>query len=124
VLAIGLNFQLESTRNAPRLARDALQPLQDELGPELLTELRMVVSELVTNAVQFGPGRPISISLEIDNDRWVRGAVDDGGHAGVRMIEPNPLEGTGLGLQIVAALSRAWGVDPGSTRVWFELASA
>jgi signal transduction histidine kinase len=124
VIAIGLKFQLESTRDAPRLARSALQPLRDELGGELLTALRMVISELVTNAFQFGPGDPISISLEIDSDGSVRGAVADGGRSGVRRVEPDALKGTGLGLQIVDSLSRAWGVDPGSTRVWFELAPA
>jgi two-component sensor histidine kinase len=124
MIAIGLNFQLQSNAGAPRLARDALRPLHDELGPEILTALRMVISELVANAVHFGPGGPISISLEIDSDGSVRGAVDDGGRAGVRMVEPDPLQGTGFGLQIVAALTRAWGVDPDSTRVWFELETA
>jgi two-component sensor histidine kinase len=123
VLAIGLNFQLETAPNAPRLARDALDPLSDELGEELLTDLRLVLSELVTNSVKWGPGGLISIGLEIDDDARVRGFVDDGGRFGVKVVDADPIEATGLGLQIVSTLCREWGVTPNSTRVWFELAA-
>jgi two-component sensor histidine kinase len=123
VLAIALNFQLESAPNAPRLAREALKPLAGELGEELLTDLRLVVTELVANSVRWGPGGPIAIGLEIDHDRCVRGFVDDGGRFGVQLIDADPVEATGLGLQIVSALCRDWGVSPDSTRVWFEMAA-
>jgi anti-sigma regulatory factor (Ser/Thr protein kinase) len=83
MLALALNFQLDAATNAPRLARDALRPLAYELGEELLTELRLVISELVSNSVKWGPGGQISVALEIDDDRCVRGSVDDGGHFGV-----------------------------------------
>jgi anti-sigma regulatory factor (Ser/Thr protein kinase) len=123
MLAIGLNFQLETASNAPRLARDALAPLADELGDELITDLRLVVSELVANSVIWGPGGLISIGLEIDDDACVRGFVDDGGRFGVQVVDADPIEATGLGLQIVSTLCRDWGVTPNSTRVWFELAA-
>ncbi len=124
VLALALNFQLATASNAPRLARDALRPLADELGDERLTNLRLVISELVSNSVRWGPGGRIAIALEIDEDRGVRGSVDDGGRVGVRMVDADPIEATGLGLQIVSTLCSGWGVHPGSTRVWFELAAA
>jgi two-component sensor histidine kinase len=123
VLAIALNFQIETASNAPRLARDALKPLAEELGKERLTDLRLVISELVSNSVKWGPGGMIEISLEIDHDRCVRGYVDDGGTFGVRVIDADPIEATGLGLQIVSTLCSDWGVAPHSTRVWFELAA-
>jgi two-component sensor histidine kinase len=123
MLAIGLTFQLDSARNAPRLAREALKPLAAELGEELLTDLRLVITELVANSVKWGPGGQISIGLEIDHDRCVRGYVDDGGRFGVEMVEVDPIEATGLGLQIVSALCSDWGVAPNSTRVWFEMAA-
>lgn len=123
MLAIALNFQLDSAPNAPRLAREALQPLATELGEEMLTDLRLVITELVANSVIWGPGGKISIGLEIDDDRCVRGFVDDGGRFGVQVIDVDPIEATGLGLQIVTALCRDWGVHPNSTRVWFELAA-
>jgi anti-sigma regulatory factor (Ser/Thr protein kinase) len=123
VLAIGLNFQLDSAPSAPRQARDALKPLASELGDELLTDLRLVITELVANSVRWGPGGPISVALEIDDERCVRGSVDDGGRFGVQMVDVDPTDATGLGLQIVSALCREWGVRPDSTRVWFELTS-
>jgi two-component sensor histidine kinase len=122
MLALALNFQVKSARDAPRLARDALTPFSSELTPELLTDLRLVVSELVTNSVQFGPGAPIFIDLELEEDGSIRGAVDDGGVSGIELIDSDPVAANGLGLQIVDALTRNWGVDPGTTRVWFELA--
>ena len=89
----------------------------------MLTDLRLVVTELVTNSVKWGPGGQISIGLEVDDDRCVRGYVDDGGRFGIQVVDGDPIEATGLGLQIVTALCRDWGVYPNSTRVWFELAS-
>jgi two-component sensor histidine kinase len=123
LLAIALNFQLDTAPNAPRLAREALGPLAGELGEERLTDLRLVVTELVANSVKWGPGGPISIGLEIDDDHCVRGYVDDGGRFGVQVVDADPIEATGLGLQIVSALCSDWGVTPDSTRVWFEIAA-
>ena len=121
---MALNFQLESAKNAPGLARDALTQFEDELDHERLTDLRLVVSELVTNSVQFGPGTPISVAVSVEDDGGVGGFVDDGGEGGISMTEGDPINATGLGLQIVAALSTDWGVDPGTSRVWFQLAHA
>lgn len=120
-VAIALNFELESAYGAPRQARDALAPLSDELGDELLTDLRLVVSELVANAFKFGPGEPISVALEIDGGHLVSGFIDDRGSSGVELIDADPIAATGLGLQIVDALTTDWGVDQDTTRVWFEL---
>jgi hypothetical protein len=39
------------------------------------------------------------------------------------MVDVDPIEATGLGLQIVSTLCSDWGVHPHSTRVWFELAA-
>jgi anti-sigma regulatory factor (Ser/Thr protein kinase) len=122
VLALAFNFQLRSANDAPRLARDALTPLAGEVGQELLTQLRLVVSELVTNSVQFGPGEPISIDVEVQDDGVIRGAVNDGGVGGVELVDPDPVAASGLGLRIVDTLASDWGVEPGTTRVWFELA--
>jgi anti-sigma regulatory factor (Ser/Thr protein kinase) len=119
--ATAYNYEFASATNAPRLARDSLAPLAAEIGEELLTSLRLVVSELVTNAVTFGPNEPISLTLEVEEGSLVRGFVDDRGSSGVELVDVDPIAATGLGLQIVDALTTDWGVDAGSTRVWFEL---
>lgn len=123
-MAIAINFELDNATSAPRLARDALASLGDEIGEELLTDVRLVVSELVANAITFGPSEPISVALEVDEGTLVRGFVDDRGTSGVELVDVDPIAATGLGLQIVDALTTDWGVDADTTRVWFELEAA
>jgi len=91
----------------------------DSISEHAYADLRVVVTELVTNGVKYGPGGPIDLSVALGSDGIVRGNVDDGGAGGVHMRAPGPLGG-GLGLVIVEALTE-WGVHPDSSRVWFEL---
>ena len=116
-----LNFELASDSTASRLGREALLPLAAHLSPERFSDLSLIVSELTSNAVKYGPGTPIGVSVVVRGDGSIRGQVDDGGSGGVAITDPDPFAGTGLGLLIVDTIAHAWGVDSGSTRVWFEL---
>ncbi len=117
-----INFELASDSSASRLGREGLAPLEAHVAPETFSDLTLIVSELTANAVKYGPGSPIGVSVVVDGDGAIRGHVDDGGSGGVAITDADPFAGTGLGLLIVDSLAKAWGVDPGSTRVWFELA--
>lgn len=78
----------------------------------------LMVSELVTNAVQHGVG---AISLRIDACAdTVRIEVADEGNVAVAP-SPQPRAHGGWGLRIVEQLADDWGVLDGSTRVWFRL---
>jgi signal transduction histidine kinase len=121
VSATDLNFELESDSSAPRLGREALLPLAGLLTKEQFSDLSLVVSELTANAVKFGPGSPIAVSVAVADDGSTGGYVDDGGSGGVAITPADPSAATGLGLLIVDTLASSWGVEPGSTRVWFEL---
>ena len=68
-----------------------------------------MLSELTTNAVTFGPGFDIHVSIEVDVDGRVRGEVDDGGFRGVAIGDGDPIGGRGLGLLIVDALTERLG---------------
>jgi anti-sigma regulatory factor (Ser/Thr protein kinase) len=116
-----LEVELEPRRCASADAREALEPFADSLSDRAYADLRVIVTELVTNGVKYGPGNTIELSVSLDSDGIVRGEVRDGGSGGVRMRAPGPLGG-GLGLVIVEALS-TWGVHPESSHVWFELDS-
>jgi two-component sensor histidine kinase len=85
--------------------------------------LLTIVSELVTNSVKHGPGRRIHVNLKVSKDGAVLGRVEDGGRGRVAVREGvNPAEG-GTGLKLVDAFTDRWGVEEGTTNVWFELAA-
>ena len=116
-----LTFELMSDSSASRLGREALLALEGHLPAERFSDLNLIISELTSNAVKYGPGTPIGVYVDVRADGSVRGQVDDGGSGGVAIKDADPFAGTGLGLLIVDTIAHAWGVDPGSTRVWFEL---
>lgn len=96
----------------------------DRLPGEALAELRLIVSELVTNAVRHGLAREGWIELAIAVDRGkARVDVTDGGGGFAPPRElPAPEEPGGWGLVVVDRLASNWGIDGGaSTRVWAEL---
>jgi two-component sensor histidine kinase len=118
-----LKLELESTRGASAQARDELRILEDRLGARTLADLLLVVTELVSNSVKFGPGVQIDLRLEIRDDGSVAGLVVDGGAGRVAVLETDAGEPGGFGLQIVDRIAADWGVRPRTTDVWFELAA-
>jgi anti-sigma regulatory factor (Ser/Thr protein kinase) len=117
------SFQFPPAEDAPAQARGALEVFDQILTPEVLEDLQLVVSELVTNSVKFGPKRPITLSLTIKVDGVVGGEVidqGDGERAKVEII-PEPTLAGGWGLQLVDRVAARWGVREGSTHVWFEV---
>ncbi len=117
------SFQFPPAEDAPAQARAALEVFDQILSPEVLEDLQLVVSELVTNSVKFGPQRNITLSLQVGTDGLVRGEVIDQGDGERAMIEMNPeptIDG-GWGLHLVDRVAQGWGVHEGSTHVWFEV---
>ena len=117
------SFQFPPAEDAPAQARAALEVFDQILAPEVLEDLQLVVSELVTNSVKFGPKRSITLALNIGGDGVVRGQVideGDGERAKVEMSVEPTLEG-GWGLHLVDQVAQRWGVHEGSTHVWFEI---
>ena len=119
-----LNFELAAALDAPRRAREAITA---QVGSRLSTARRSalltIVSELVANSVKHGPGRPIQVNLKVSEDGAVLGRVEDGGRGRVAVREGvNPTEG-GMGLKVVDAFTDRWGVEEGTTSVWFEIAA-
>jgi signal transduction histidine kinase len=72
-----LSLSLRRELSAPSAARRAIEHRFDELSPERVAELALVVTELVSNAVKYGRG---AITLKIHHDdEVVRGEVIDEG---------------------------------------------
>lgn len=116
-----MHVELRSQPSAAAKAREALGVFSERMSERRYADLRVIVTELVTNSVKYGPGNPIGLSVTLDADGVIRGDVEDGGTGGVHMRCPGPLGG-GLGLVIVESLA-SWGVKDGSSNVWFELES-
>lgn len=93
-------------------------------GPDLARAREtavILVSELVTNAVQAG-ARCATLLLDFYDDHLRVGVADDA--AGQpHLINAGPSDERGRGLAIVASLADRWGVDDVSTgkRVWAEI---
>jgi anti-sigma regulatory factor (Ser/Thr protein kinase) len=111
---------LDRTVDAPCTARQHVRAL----AVERTEDATLLVSELVTNAVKYGPVDG-EIRLIIDQDATrTRFTVHDPGAGPLPQMRPATTpahEGGGHGLRLVDSISDRWGVERGSTRVWFEL---
>ena len=116
-----VDVELEPRPDAPRQARQALDELEGSVSEPLLGDLRLVVSELVTNSLMHGPGGPIRVRLTVHAEDLVTGEVTDEGDGHVAIRESAADESGGWGLRILDRVASSWGVFPGSTHVWFEL---
>lgn len=119
-------LQLPLDVDAPALARAIVTEHGANLPGDLLDDARLLVSELVGNAVRYGQSE-ITLRLRT-NPPGIGVAVADRGEQLPTMPggQPDPTQPSGRGLLIVAAIATRWGIDPtrpgpGKT-VWFELA--
>ena len=107
-------------------ARRALEGLGDLLPLDKLEDVRLLVSELVTNSVVHAglpPDEAITVTVTVQGG-LARGEVRDRGPGFEPPHEPAPkpdLAG-GWGLYIVNRIADRWGVaKTGSKSVWFEI---
>jgi len=118
---MGIRLELEPGPKAGHQARNEIRGrLRDRVDDGLLIDLQLIVSELVTNSLRYGPGETIEVEIAVTEDGAITGEVEDHGRGEVAMREITD-EGGGFGLRIVNALASRWGVCEGSTHVWFEL---
>lgn len=108
---------------APGAARRLVDEIGGLLAPEVAVNVRLLVSELVANAVRHVPAAGV-IGMEVAlMGRALHVEVVDPGTG----FDPRPRTadspaGSGWGLHLVSELSDRWGVDAdGRTRVWFEI---
>jgi anti-sigma regulatory factor (Ser/Thr protein kinase) len=121
-LDVALPAEPRSLARARRLL-DVLPPFEGREG--LFLDLRLVLSELVANAIVHGAEKPadtVGVGVDLDPERLRIEVTDRGG--GFDLDRRAPLEAerpAGRGLHLVDALCDRWGVDlRGSTCVWVE----
>jgi anti-sigma regulatory factor (Ser/Thr protein kinase) len=120
-----LHMQLKSGAQAACEGRHCLDRLEGSIGEDQLGELRLLVTELVTNSVRHGAGDNSWITLDIEiYANNVRATVTDGGPGFDPPHTPLPHfdRPGGWGLCLIDRMADRWGVDRnGQTTVWFEL---
>ncbi|HEY2160403.1 MAG TPA: ATP-binding protein [Solirubrobacteraceae bacterium] len=119
-----LEVRLPREVGASRRARALLDELAGRsLDPGELGRAKLLLSELVNNAVLHGRGT-IVLRLHLDDD-VLRAEVIDEGSGFERVLRENSFERIGgRGLGLVEAESSRWGVHEGTTHVWFEIERA
>lgn len=109
-------------QNAPRAARELVAAaLRGWRLPGAVASAELVVSELVSNAVQHA-GTPLTVRIiRIAGGLLVE--VDDAGPGEPHIIPPSERGVGGHGLAVVARLSDAWGhkARAGGKTVWARL---
>ena len=116
-------LDIPSRPEAPLTARAQLQCVEEALERPLFEDVRLLVSELVTNSVRHsGCGGTVGLAVCFSAMR-VRVEVCDSGVG----FHPERRHGDrgvpgGWGLVLVEQLSDRWGVErEGLTRVWLEI---
>jgi anti-sigma regulatory factor (Ser/Thr protein kinase) len=120
-----IEVEFEAGTTAAASARNALLALEGRVDEPLLNDMRLLVSELVTNSVRHSGARNgdrVRMQAQV-TPQTVRVEVADPGMG----FEPQPrdLDRTrpgGWGLYLVDQLADRWGVVRDRfTRVWFEI---
>jgi anti-sigma regulatory factor (Ser/Thr protein kinase) len=122
---VRVEHRLAVTPEAAAEARHALDDIGPEIADSRLRDVRLLVSELVTNAVRhanLAAGDMILLVIDV-GDGGLRVEVHDPGGGFVPTVPaPDPARPSGWGLYLVAELADRWGVDSHETTlVWFEL---
>jgi anti-sigma regulatory factor (Ser/Thr protein kinase) len=106
-----------------------LDPIAGKVAQEKFEDIRLLVSELVTNSVRHA-GFTVEDRVEVGfrvslDDKCLRVDVVDAGKGFEKTVTPStPDQVSGWGLQIVEKLSDRWGVETlpeSGSSVWFEI---
>lgn len=124
-----IDVRLAAHPSAPSEARRQLAALAGKLPNQTYEDVRILVSELVTNSVRHSGlhrGDQVRFRLGLLGDSArLRVEVSDAGPGFTRYVRPStPDQIGGWGLQIVDRLSDRWGVDARNgdgAAVWFEI---
>jgi anti-sigma regulatory factor (Ser/Thr protein kinase) len=120
-MSTALSVELPRTPKAPFLARRALDDLEGRLAPEVLPDVRLLVSELITNSVKYGGEGPVRLEVQA-SDASVRAEIIDQGVGFTPKVRDDDLDRVGgWGLHLTEHLTSRWGTYEGSTHVWFEI---
>jgi anti-sigma regulatory factor (Ser/Thr protein kinase) len=124
-MAMSIAVKVPVGPEGARQARQKLGRLQGMVGREVLDNLRLLVSELVTNSIRHAgllPGSWIELRVHSRAGRIRVEVSDPGPGFEPRSVTPSLYQTSGWGLYLVDQISDRWGVvRRDRTKVWFEL---
>jgi anti-sigma regulatory factor (Ser/Thr protein kinase) len=121
-----VDVALEPVAGSIPLARDALEGLRGQLDDARIDDLRLVVSELVTNSVRHAHlDADAWITLRVDaGPQTIRVEIHDDGPGFDAEVRPASMyQESGWGLFLISQIADRWGVstDAAGTTVWLEI---
>jgi anti-sigma regulatory factor (Ser/Thr protein kinase) len=117
-----LQVDIQRDNTAPANARRAVERFGTSLDPSVVPDVKLLVSELITNSVKYGRDGAVQLILTSRGPTHVHVEVVDQGAGFVPAARSRPkTEPGGWGLHLVESLTQRWGVHEGSTHVWFEI---
>ena len=122
-----IELRLSPTKDAPATARRALDELEHSVSADVLDDVRLLVSELVTNSIRhadLAPGQWVGLSVAVDGEAVRVEVIDPGPGFRPEISRPTLYQESGWGLYLVEQVAHRWGVvDDGTIHVWFEIDS-
>ncbi|MFN2517448.1 MAG: ATP-binding protein [Jatrophihabitantaceae bacterium] len=114
-----------SPGHARAYCREHLGPVMGHVadGREVVSTTELVITELMTNAINAGCSGEITLELALHHNH-LQVSVQDNAPGQPRVKQPSASNEHGRGLHIVATLATSWGVVPvvGGKQVWADLA--
>jgi anti-sigma regulatory factor (Ser/Thr protein kinase) len=121
-----VDIELAAAADSVAQARASLDQLAGVVKEDLFDDLRLLVSEVVTNSVRHAGLRPsdsVAVHVTVAPGRVRAEVVDPGPGFEPPARGPSAGASSGWGLFLVDRVADRWGVDrtDGHTRVWFEI---
>ncbi|MGZ4269855.1 MAG: ATP-binding protein [Solirubrobacteraceae bacterium] len=117
-----ITVDIPRDKKAPANARRAIERLSGTVDEDIIPDVKLLVSELITNSVKYGGEGDVQLVLDVEGKRKMRIEVVDQGVGFVPVARNRAATDVGgWGLHLVQTLSNRWGVHEGSTHVWFEI---
>lgn len=115
------------SNTAPAMGRRMLEALGDEIGLDTLDDARLLLTELLTNAIRHGGlerDDRISVCIQQEVSGLLVEVADPGGGLGSSVTRHEIGPGSGWGLFLLDRIADDWGIEDrlgGGTVAWFRL---
>jgi anti-sigma regulatory factor (Ser/Thr protein kinase) len=121
-----LTLRLSGGSGAAARARRELSRLPDDLEPSLIETLRLLITELVSNAVKHAAAERVSLKVLVARNAVFTEVSNAGPDFDPAETGGPRTDHSGFGLFLVERLADRWGVvrEGTDTKVWFELRRA